>query len=174
MFMSSRSIAFGALFAFLSIPALGESPNLGQPLDPDQVQALDFVVLPDGQGLPTGSGTARQGQAVYATHCQSCHGAEGADGTNDRLAGGLDSITSDRPVKTVGSYWPYATTVFDYVRRAMPLTTPGRLTDEEVYAVTAYLLFINDIVAEDHVLDARSLPKVEMPNRDNFEWAVSP
>jgi len=107
---------------------------------------------------------------VYQQYCFACHGERGSNGVNDALAGGHGSLTSDQPQKTVGSYWPYATTVFDYVRRAMPLTSPGLLSNDELYAVTAYLLFINDIVDESHEIDAESLPAVKMPNRDNFTW----
>jgi mono/diheme cytochrome c family protein len=153
---------------------MAESPNLGRALTAADVTALDFTVLPNGQGLPDGSASAVQGEVVYKAHCQSCHGEQGTNGTNDRLAGGRGSINSVSPMKTVGSYWPYATTVFDYVRRAMPLQAPGQLNDAELYAVTAYLLFINDIVERDTVMNARTLQEVEMPNRDNFVWATSP
>ena len=149
-------------------------PQLGKPVAAEAVADLDYVVLPDGSGLPEGSGTAAMGAEVYATHCLACHGDGGQDGINDRLAGGHGSIGAQVPVKTVGSYWPYATTVFDYVRRAMPYQSPGSLTADEVYSLTAYLLFINDIVAENERLDARTLPAVRMPNRDNFVWAWEP
>jgi cytochrome c len=148
------------------------SPHLGEELTPAQVAVLDFVVLPDGEGLPGGAGNAVTGEGLYQTHCLACHGTRGENGPNDRLAGGLGSIGSAAPVKTVGSYWPYATTLFDYLRRAMPYQTPGRLTDDELYSLTAYVLYINEIVTQTEILDARSLPEVQMPNRDGFVWAL--
>jgi cytochrome c len=111
---------------------------------------------------------------VYATKCLACHGPEGANGVNDRLVGGQGTLTSATPVKTIGSYWPYATTVFDYVRRAMPYPAPHSLSDAEAYAVTAYLLHLNGIIGADDVMDATSLPKVKMPNRDGFRSAIPP
>ncbi len=159
----------------LLVPAAciaAESPQLGQSVSAAEIAAIDFTIMPDGTGLPAGSGTAKQGAALYQQHCQACHGDKGVDGINDRLAGGHGTLSSEQPIKTVGSYWPYATTVFDFIRRAMPYATPGSLSDDEVYALTAYLLYVNDVVAEQAVLDAASLPKVEMPNRDGFVWAT--
>ena len=161
----------GALYASAG---LAESPGLGQPLEESEVRELDYAVLPNGDGLPAGSGDAVRGGVLYAQHCLACHGAEGVDGVNDRLAGGHGTIDSERPLKTVGSYWPYATTVFDYIRRAMPYQAPGSLSADEVYALTAYVLYINDIVAENDELNAKNLPTVKMPNRDNFVWAYPP
>lgn len=159
--------AFAALIASAALAAT-PSPNLGRTPNAAELQAIDISIMPDGRGLPPGSGTVEQGAAVYAAKCQACHGAAGAGGPNDRLTGGIGSLTSQRPVKTVASYWPYATTVFDYTRRAMPITAPQSLTNDEVYAVTAYLLSIDGIVAKDAKLDAQSLPQVRMPNRDGF------
>ena len=164
-------LATGALFA---AGAMAQSPQLGQPLSEADVESLDYVVMPDGDGLPPGGGDAEQGAALYAQHCLACHGSGGQDGINDRLAGGHGTINGERPVKTVGSFWPYATTVFDYIRRAMPYQSPGSLSADDTYALTAYLLYINDIVAEDRRLDAKTLPAVKMPNRDNFVWAYAP
>ena len=149
-------------------------PQLGSPVTAETVSEIDYVVLPDGSGLPDGNGSVDEGARVYATHCLACHGDKGQGGPNDRLAGGHGSIDSARPVKTLGSYWPYATTVFDYVRRAMPYQAPGSLSDNEVYGLTAYLLYVNGIVDESVRLDADSLPAVKMPNRDNFVWAWEP
>lgn len=151
-----------------------DSPELGEPIDADTLATIDFTIMPDGRGLPDGSGSAIEGAAVYTQHCIACHGANGEGTVNDRLVGGHGSLDSDQPVKTIGSYWPYATTVFDYIRRAMPLQQPGTLSDDEIYAVTAYLLYLNGIVEEDTTLDAASLPEVEMPNRDGFSWDYSP
>ena len=162
------------LLLFSVMASSQESPGLGEPLSADQITDIDYVVLPSGDGLPEGTGTASEGATVYQQHCLACHGEGGADGINDRLVGGHGSMTSSRPQKTVGSFWPYATTVFDYVRRSMPLTSPGVLSDDEMYAVTAYLLYINEIIAENDKMNARTLPQVKMPNRDNFVWDYSP
>jgi cytochrome c len=170
MFMRNLVLAFAATVCF---PVLADEagPGLGEAVTAARLEAIDFTIMPDGDGLPDGSGDAIRGREVYQRHCLACHGEAGTDGVNDRLAGGHGSMTSDNPVKTVGSYWPYATTVFDYVRRAMPYQAPGTLSHDEIYAVTAYLLYINDIVDEDTVLSAGTLPGIVMPNRDNFEWA---
>jgi cytochrome c len=125
-------------------------------------------IPPDGTGLPPGRGTPAQGAVIYAQKCQNCHGEKGGGQPNDRLVGGQGTLASKAPVRTIGSYWPYATTLFDYVRRAMPYTQSHSLTDDEVYAVTAYLLHLNGIIAEMSVMDAVTLPKVRMPNRENF------
>jgi cytochrome c len=145
-----------------------EAPGLGQPATPAQIAAWDISIPPDGAGLPPGRGTAAAGALVYEQKCQSCHGARGAGQPNDRLVGGQGTLAGKAPVKTIGSYWPYATTVFDYVRRAMPYAQPQSLTDDEVYAVTAYLLRQNGIIGEDDEMNARTLPAVRMPNRDGF------
>ena len=174
--MSTRRsllLAATVLFAGKTILA-GEGPGLGQELTSAEVTALDYTIMPDGDGLPDGSGNAVDGKGIYLNNCLACHGEKGAGGLNDVLAGGHGSIKGTRPQKTVGSYWPYATTIFDYVRRAMPLTSPGILTNDELYAVTAYLLYINDIIAEDAEMNADSLPAVEMPNQDNFVWGYTP
>ena len=143
-------------------------------VSPAEIAALDVSIGPDGAGLPPGSGTPKQGAEVYATKCLACHGPEGANGINDRLVGGQGTLTSAAPVKTIGSYWPYATTVFDYVRRAMPYPAPHSLSDAEAYAVTAYLLHLNGIIGADDVMDATSLPKVKMPNRGGFSSTIQP
>jgi S-disulfanyl-L-cysteine oxidoreductase SoxD len=151
-----------------------QHPNLGRPLTPDEVRKLDITVAPDGGGLPEGSGSVSAGDKVYAEKCQSCHGPQGQGGPQDRLTGGIGTLATGKPVKTPVSYWPSATTIFDYVRRAMPLQSPQSLTNDEVYAVTAYILSIDQIVPQDAVLDAKSLPQVKMPNRDGFVrwWPV--
>ena len=155
-------------------PAAPKGPALGVPASAEEIAAMDISIGPDGAGLPPGSGTAKQGADVYAAKCIVCHGPEGANGVNDRLAGGEGTLTSATPLKTIGSYWPYATTVFDYVRRAMPYPAPHSLSDAEVYAVTAYLLHVNGIIAADEVMDATSLPKVKMPNQAGFISAAKP
>jgi mono/diheme cytochrome c family protein len=146
-----------------------DAPKFGRPVTTGDIAALDISVGPDGAGLPLGHGTAAQGESVYVARCQACHGEKGLGQPNDRLVGGIGTLTGDKPpLKTVGSYWPYATTLFDYVRRAMPWDHPKSLTDDEVYAVSAYILNLSGIVGMDDVLDAQSLPKVKMPNRDGF------
>jgi cytochrome c len=150
-------------------PAPAQSPQFGQPLSAADLAPWDISIGPDGAGLPPGRGTAKQGEAVYVAKCQACHGEKGAGRPNDALAGGADTIKSDKPaVKTVGSYWPYATTLFDYIRRAMPFNDSKSLTADETYAVSAYILNLNGIVGPDDVIDAQSLPKVVMPNKDGF------
>ena len=144
------------------------------PLDAEALAALDYTVLPDGDGLPPGAGTARAGADVFRQHCIACHGADGEGAVNDALVGGQGSLASDSPQKTVGSFWPYATTVFDYIRRAMPYQAPGTLDDDEIYAVTAYVLYLNGIVSEDDRIDQKTLPLVKMPNREGFTRAWPP
>ncbi|MCB1665240.1 MAG: cytochrome c [Pseudomonadales bacterium] len=147
--------------------AAENTPHLGQAVSEDQLQGVDLIVMPDGSGLPPGAGTAAQGRALYAQQCAACHGAQG-EGTPGvpALAGG--STTATPPLMTVGSYWPYATTVYDYVRRAMPPTAPKSLSDVEVYQVVAYVLHLNGLITEDFELNRNSLPAVVMPNRDGF------
>lgn len=132
-----------------------------------RVAMWDIDVRPDGEGLPQGSGSVEQGRQVYMTQCVACHGPTGTEGPNDRLVDSeqWDLVPTSR---TIGNYWPYATTLYDYIRKAMPQLTPGSLTGDEVYAVIAYLLFLNEIVPEDAVMDAQSLPAVVMPARDKF------
>ena len=146
--------------------------GVGRAPSPDELKAIDIDVLPDGRGLPPGKSSAASGKEVYTNRCVTCHGPTGVEGPQEVLAGGRGSLKvtgpSSRPLKSVGSYWPYATTVFDYVRRAMPFAQPHSLSDSEVYAVTAYLLSLNGIIGETDVMNAETLPRVKMPNRDNF------
>ncbi len=145
-----------------------ESPKLGQPITEKDAAAWNQSIGPDGVGLPPGRGTVTRGAEVYAAKCEICHAAKGAGTPAYRLVGGQGSLDSAQPIKTVGSYWPYATTLFDYVRRAMPLNEPQSLSAEEVYAVSAYVLNLNGVVNEKFIADAKSMPQVKMPNRDNF------
>ena len=147
-----------------------QSPTfgVGRAARPDEIAAIDIDVRPDGRGLPGGSGTAVEGKQVYAARCVTCHGASGREGPQDILVGGRESLLTPKPSKTVGSYWPYATTLWDYVRRAMPFDHPGTLPVDDVYSVTAYVLYLNDILGERDVMDQTTLPKVKMPNRDGF------
>ena len=158
------------ILSFLNLAVAGtlQGPALGQPATPEQIAQWDIGIMPDGEGLPAGSGNAVQGKSVYDKHCVSCHGPAGIGGSALQLAGAQMPLTSDYPELTIGSYWPYATTVFDMVRRSMPMNAPGTLTDDEVYAVTAYLLYINNIIGEPDEMNAGSLPKVSMPNRNGF------
>ena len=183
MSMSRRAAGLIAMFAVLTIctvvraqqrPAPPKGPGLGVPATPAEIASADISIPPDGAGLPEGSGTSAQGGQVYAAKCLACHGPEGANGINDRLVGGHGTLTTPAPVKTIGSYWPYATTVFDYIRRAMPYPAPHSLTNAEAYALTAYLLHLNGVIAADAVMDAKTLPKVQMPNRGNFVLAWPP
>jgi cytochrome c len=151
-----------------------DGPNLGRDVTAAEIAGWDISVPPDGSGLPPGEGTVAAGATVYAAKCQSCHGEKGAGKPNDPLVGGQGTLASPMPVRTIGSYWPYATTVFDYVRRAMPYQQSQSLTNDEVYAVTAYLLHLNGIIAENEVMNARTLPQVKMPNRNNFILAYPP
>jgi mono/diheme cytochrome c family protein len=170
--MSTRNFVAGTasiLTVALSLAALAESPHLGKPISQEDLAAWDISIGPDGAGLPPGAGTVKQGEAVYAARCQACHGEKGAGQPNDQLVGGQGSLRGDKPaIKTVGSYWPYATTLFDYVRRAMPLNDSKSLTNDEVYSVVAYLLNLNGVIPENEAMNAQTLPEVKMPNRDGF------
>ncbi len=142
--------------------------HVGRTPTDEETRALGIQVAPDGTGLPAGSGTAVEGKEVFAARCASCHGATAEGGDGPALVGGKGTLATPTPKRTVGSYWPRATTVWDYVNRAMPFNQPGTLSHDEVYAVAAYVLFLNDIVGEEQVLNAKSLPLVKMPNRDGF------
>ena len=143
--------------------------GLGQTPGADQIRGWDIDVRADGAGLPPGSGSVARGRAIYEARCLSCHGVNGDKGIAPRLAGGQGTLASKAPVLTVGSYWPYATTLYDYIHRAMPLDSPQSLTPDEVYAVTAYTLHLNGILKADAVLDAASLAAIRMPNRNGFK-----
>ena len=144
------------------------SYGLGRSATDEEVLAWNIDVTPDGEGLPAGRGTARQGATLFAARCATCHGPTGQEGPMDRLVGGAGTLASQQPIKTIGSYWPYATTLYDYVHRAMPFPAPQSLSPDEVYSVVAWLLYRNGIIAEDTVLDARSLSSISMPNRQGF------
>ena len=146
--------------------------NVGRTPTKEEIQAWDIAVGPDGKGLPAGQGSAKEGAPIYAAKCAACHGAAGQGGAiGPRVVGGkadTETLTTVRPVRSVGGYWPYATTVWDFINRAMPRGQSGTLTPNEVYALTAFILAKSDIIKEDDVLDAKTLPKVEMPNRNGF------
>lgn len=155
--------AAGAAFA------AGAGFGLGTPATPQQIAGWDIDVRPDGHGLPPGEGTAQQGEPLYARHCSACHGEFGEGrGRFPALMGGRGTLASDNPVKTVGSFWPYATTVFDYLRRAQPFGHAQSLSDDETYALTAFVLNLNELVGYDDVVDAGTLVALAMPNRDGF------
>jgi S-disulfanyl-L-cysteine oxidoreductase SoxD len=160
------TLRFFMLFAFCNL-ACAAGPNLGQPLSHADLAAWDINVLPDGSGLPKGSGTAAQGAPIYAQKCAACHGEQGKGGINAALVGAPPMKGMDSP-KTIANFWPYSTTLFDFIRRAMPFAQPRSLSDEEVYALTAYILAQNKLIGEQDVMDAQTLPKVRMPNRDGF------
>lgn len=163
---SSRLLAAAiALSAWTTVLAQGPTYRLGTTPSEAEIKASDTAIAPDGKGLPPGSGTADVGAKVYAQRCAACHGP---DAMGTALARGLVPLGNAKPVKLSWSLVPYATTVWDFINRAMPKTKPGSLTAEEVYAVTAWVLYRNDIIKETDVLDAQSLPKIRMPHRDNF------
>ncbi len=149
-----------------------DPPKLGQRAPADLLALMDKSIPPDGTGLPPGQGTPVQGQAVFLEKCAVCHGPRGEGLTNDRLVGGEGTLTQEITAKTVGSFWPYATTLFDYIRRAMPYDAPTSLKDDEVYATAAYILALNGIIKETDTLNAETLMKVKMPNADGFinQW----
>lgn len=156
--------------------AVPRGPGLGVPATAEEIARLNISIPPDGRNLPPGRGTSAEGVLVYIENCVGCHGPRGAGGDGMiALAGGVGTLTTERPVKTVSSFWPYATTLFDYIRRAMPLNAPQSLTDDEVYAVVAFLLSLDDIIPIGTVLDQNTLPLVVMPNRDGFvNWWPEP
>lgn len=161
------------LLALAAIQGAAADPKplgLGSPLTPDELKPFDIDVRGDGAGLPPGRGTVKEGEAVFAQSCAACHGAGGEHPISPsiRLTGGKGTLTTPNAVQTVGSYWPYATTLYDYIDRAMPFNAPQSLSPDQVYAVTAYVLHLNGIVPEDATMDAASLPKVLMPNKDGF------
>jgi S-disulfanyl-L-cysteine oxidoreductase SoxD len=165
---SEAGIAVVAFLLFAA-PAAAEGPNLGQPISQTDLAPWDLTIMPDGTGLPPGSGTPALGKQLFADNCAICHGDNGKGGI-------VEAVVADNPpplsgpgsIKSIGNFWPAATTIFDFIRRAMPFTQPLTLTDDQVYALTAYLLNINKVIGDTEVMDAKSLPQVKMPNRDNF------
>jgi cytochrome c len=169
--MCTRKLARAAVLIGLvlgSSAALAQGPNLGKPISPAEIAAWDISILPNGTGLPTGSGTPAQGAPVYAKKCAVCHGQNGKGGTHAALIGGNPLTNGIDTPKTIANFWPYATTLFDFTRRAMPWPQPRTLTNDEVYALTAYILSLNKIIGENDVMSAATLPKVKMPNRDGL------
>jgi S-disulfanyl-L-cysteine oxidoreductase SoxD len=167
----SRSLRLGLGLAAVLIagPALADGFGLGREATPEEVAAWDIDVRPDGLGLPEGQGGVEEGEAVFADYCAVCHGdfGEGVDRW-PVLAGGQGSLTADRPVKTIGSYWPYLSTVWDYINRSMPFGAAQTLEPDQVYAITAYLLYMNDLAGEDFVLSKKNFAEIRLPNEANF------
>ena len=171
--MSTRKV--GALLIAFAIalvaaaPAGAEGPNLGKPISQADLAPWDLTVMPDGTGLPPGSGTAAEGKPLFADNCALCHGDEGKGGIVEAVVvNDPPPLTGPGSVKSIGNFWPVATTLFDFIRRAMPYTAPRTLSDDETYALTAYVLYLNKLIGEHDTIDAQTLPKVKMPNRDNF------
>ena len=164
MWTPSAILLVGAALLAAQSPKYG----VGRPPTPEQIRDLGAAIAPDGTGLPEGSGTVATGREVFAANCSRCHGDKAGGGVGPALVGGQGTLATAKPLKTVGSFWPYATTVWDYVNRAMPFDQPGQLKPPEVYAVVAYILNLNGIIGNDQVMDAKTLPKVKMPNRDGF------
>jgi S-disulfanyl-L-cysteine oxidoreductase SoxD len=164
---SHRTVILTAAMA-ASLASSAWAYEFGRPATPEEIELWDIDVQPDGKGLPEGSGTVAHGKEVYRDNCEVCHGTNGEGGIKDRLVGGEGSLASNNPLKTVGSYWPYATTLFDYIRRAMPYPVPGTLSADDTYAVSAYILSLNRILPADGKLDQDNLSKIKMPNRDGF------
>jgi mono/diheme cytochrome c family protein len=171
--MSTRKLIAAAAFALVcgTAAAQAQSPGLGKPLSEADIKQWDIAILPDGSNLPPGSGTPAKGAKIFAEKCSACHGDAGKGGVAPfypSLVGGQPLTNGIDTVKTIANYYAYPTTIFDYTRRAMPYNMPRSLTDDEVYALTAYILALNNFIGQDDVMDANTLPKVKMPNRDNF------
>jgi S-disulfanyl-L-cysteine oxidoreductase SoxD len=162
------SILVSGFLLLTSSVSVAEGPGLGEPITAADIATWDIAVLPDGTGLPPGNGTAAQGAPIYAAKCALCHGVNAEGGISLALVGGEPLTNGIDTVKTIANFWGNSTTLFDYTRRAMPWLTPRTLTDNEVYALTAYLLALNDIIDDSDVMDADTLPLVRMPNADGF------
>lgn len=167
MFILKASLLLMTVFS-ANLFAQYNGPQLGKPVPLKMLQQWNTDVFPDGEGLPIGQGTVSLGKNIYQKQCLSCHGVDGTGNSAEELAGAEHSLTDNPPDKTIGSYWPYATTLFDFTRRAMPLDAPGSLSNNELYSVTAYILYLNNIIDQNHILTALTLVKIKMPNRDGF------
>jgi mono/diheme cytochrome c family protein len=167
-FKKSSIVGLAILLSVAAVSAQAPRFDVGRPPTADEMRSLGSAIAPDGAGLPPGSGSVAAGKEVFATHCARCHGPAGEGGVGARLVGGQGTLVTPKPLKTVGSFWPYATTLWDYVNRAMPFDRPGALTTPEVYAAVAYVLNLNGIIDADRVIDAVTLPTVRMPNREGF------
>ena len=166
MFSPKQLFAGAVATTLLVLPAYAF--DFGRPASSDEIKLWDIDVQPDGKGLPDGSGTVAHGKEVFAENCAACHGDNGQGGIKDRLVGGQGTLATSKPVRTVGSYWPYAPTLFDYIRRAMPQNAPESLSSDDVYAVSAYILHLNGILPADATIDAKTMSAINMPNRNMF------
>ena len=180
--MSSLLVAMTVLVPLCGVTALAQGPiyHVGRPASQEEIRALDLNIGPAGKELPAGRGTAQEGANIFAQKCAPCHGPDGTQDPSPAnlqyrgrqygrpLAGGKGTLASEYPIRSIGSYWPYATTIWDYINRAMPGDKPGTLSADDVYALTAFLLYRNDLIRESDLMDAQSLPKVQMPNRNGF------
>src|SRR5262245_16911144 len=164
----SSLIALGIFAVCVPFAAQTNSLGVGRPATAEEIREVSAAIAPYGDGLPEGSGTVAAGREVFAAECARCHGAKAQGDIGPTLVGGQGTLATARPLKTVGSFWPYATTLWDYINRAMPFDKPGILKPSEVYAVAAFILNLNGIIGDNDVMDAKSLPKVKMPNRDGF------
>ena len=176
MSKSARILALSAALTLAAGPAMAGTFGLGSEASPEEVSAWDIDVRPDGQGLPKGAGTVAQGEILYQERCAACHGefGEGA-GRWPVLAGGYETLDTEDPVKTIGSYWPYLSTVYDYIRRAMPFGDAQSLAADEIYAITAYLLYLNDVVEdEEFELSKQNFTSIKLVNQDNFVQDARP
>jgi len=171
MYTPRKLISALALAGFCSavfVSSAQESVRLGTPVSEADLAGFDLIAEPSGVGFPSGSGTAAQGKTIFESRCAACHGLNGEGNSAATVIGGGDMPSDDTPLRTVGSYWPYASTVFDFIRRAMPADAPKSLSDEEAYQVAAYVLYLNGLVGENEVLNAETLPQIRMPNADGF------
>lgn len=162
------ALLIGAIVAVGGAVQAEERYGIGRAATPAEIAGWNIDIGRDGSNLPPGSGSVERGRAVFSEQCAACHGDKGQGGVGDRLVGGQGTLATAKPIRTVGSYWPYASTLFDYIRRAMPQNAPQSLSNEDVYAVAAYVLSLNGIVPDNTVLDAKSLAAIKMPNRDGF------
>jgi S-disulfanyl-L-cysteine oxidoreductase SoxD len=164
-----RVAAFAALALACATPAQAQSPfGIGRAATPTEIAGWNIDIDRYGNNLPAGNGSVSRGREVFDLQCAACHGTNGEGGVGDQLVGGQGTLATPKPVRTVGSYWPYAPTLFDYIRRAMPQNAPESLSNDDVYAVSAYILNLNGLLPADATLDARTLPAIEMPNRKMF------
>jgi mono/diheme cytochrome c family protein len=167
--MRKAGIVMFVFVAFACAGAQAQSPyGIGRGATPAEIAGWNIDVGRDGSGLPPGSGTVSHGREVFEQQCAACHGDKGQGGVGDQLVGGQGTLATPKPVRTVGSYWPYAPTLFDYIRRAMPQNAPQSLSNEDVYAVSAYILNLNGLLPTEAAIDAKSLAAIKMPNRNMF------
>lgn len=165
----SRTAACAVVVLVCASSAQAQSPyGIGRPTTPAEIAGWNIDIDREGHNLPPGSGTVNHGHELFEQQCAACHGARGEGGVGDRLVGGQGTLGTPKPVRTVGSYWPYATTLFDYIRRAMPQNAPQSLSNDEVYAVSAYILNLNGLLPANATLDAMTLSAIKMPNRGMF------